>query len=122
MTLESEEIPQNAAGQTVLHGPEVDALKDAIVAAIRTCYDPEIPVNIYDMGLVYGVDVLEGNAVQVTMTLTSPMCPVAESLPLEVEDRVRSVDGVSGCSINLVWEPPWTPDRMSEEARLELGF
>jgi len=100
---------------------EADAIGAAIIAAIKTCYDPEIPVDIYELGLIYAVE-LEGRHAIIRMTLTSPMCPVAESLPLEVEQRVREVEGVGSAEIDLVWEPPWNPDMMSEAARLELGF
>lgn len=97
-------------------------LRDRIVEQIQTCYDPEIPVNIWELGLVYEVDVREGGEVQVRMTLTSPMCPVAEILPSEVEAKIRQVAGVSDVKLELVWEPPWNPEMMSEAARLELGF
>lgn len=97
-------------------------LRDRIVEQIQTCYDPEIPVNIWELGLVYEVDVREGGEVQVRMTLTSPMCPVAEILPSEVEAKIRQVAGVSEVKLELVWEPPWNPEMMSEAARLELGF
>jgi len=96
-------------------------MKDQVVAAIKTCYDPEIPVNIYELGLIYDI-LVEGQDVTVIMTLTSPMCPVAGILPGEVEEKVRELDGVESASVELVWEPQWTPDRMTEEARLELGF
>jgi FeS assembly SUF system protein len=99
-----------------------DEIKDSIVAVLKTVYDPEIPVDIYEMGLVYEVDVREGNAVYVRMTLTSPMCPVAEILPPEVEAKVRTVDGVVDVELELVWDPPWNPSMMSEAARLELGM
>jgi len=98
------------------------ALYEAVVAALKEIYDPEIPVNIYDLGLIYGVDVTgEGDAV-VTMTLTTPHCPVAESMPGEVELRVATVPGIRDAEVNLVWDPPWDPAKMSDEARLELGM
>lgn len=97
-------------------------LYEAVIEALRDIFDPEIPVNIYDLGLIYGVDIdAEGGAV-VTMTLTTPHCPVAESMPGEVELRVSSVPGIRDAEVNLVWDPPWGPDRMSDEARLELGM
>jgi len=97
-------------------------LYEAIVAALKEIYDPEIPVNIYDLGLIYGVEVTdEGHAV-VTMTLTTPHCPVAESMPAEVELRVGSVPGVGTADVNLVWDPPWDPQKMSDDAKLELGM
>lgn len=98
------------------------ALHDAVVEALKDIYDPEIPVNIYDLGLIYGVEVAEGGQVTVMMTLTTPHCPVAESMPAEVELRVGSVPGVSVADVNLVWDPPWDPQKMSDEAKLELGM
>ena len=98
------------------------ALYEAVVDALREIYDPEIPVNIYDLGLIYGVDVDPEADVVVTMTLTTPHCPVAESMPAEVELRVSSVPGVRDAEVNLVWDPPWDPAKMSDEARLELGM
>jgi FeS assembly SUF system protein len=97
-------------------------LYEAVVAALKEIFDPEIPVNIYDLGLIYGVDVDSSSGVIVTMTLTTPHCPVAESMPGEVELRVSSVPGVRDCEVNLVWDPPWDPAKMSDEARLELGM
>ncbi len=94
---------------------------DAVIAALRDIFDPEIPVNIYDLGLIYGVDIDEGHAV-VTMTLTTPHCPVAETMPGEVEMRVTSVPGVATAEVNLVWDPAWDPGKMSDEAKLELGM
>ena len=98
------------------------ALYEAVVDALKDIYDPEIPVNIYDLGLIYGVDVGDDGDVAVTMTLTTPHCPVAESMPGEVELRVGSVPGVRDAEVNLVWDPPWGPDKMTDEARLELGM
>jgi FeS assembly SUF system protein len=98
-----------------------EALQDAIIVALKEIYDPEIPVNIYDLGLIYGVEVSGGHAL-VTMTLTTPHCPVAESMPGEVELRVGSVPGVGDAEVVLVWDPPWGPDKMTDEARLELGM
>ena len=97
-------------------------LYEAIVNALKDIYDPEIPVNIYDLGLIYGVDVDAEGAAVITMTLTTPHCPVAESMPGEVELRVSSVPGVRDAEVNLVWDPPWDPAKMSDEARLELGM
>lgn len=99
-----------------------EALRQAVIDVIKTCYDPEIPVNIYDLGLIYQVDVREKNEVYVQMTLTSPMCPVAETLPPEVEDKVRGVAGVGTVELELVWDPPWSMDMMTEAARLELNM
>jgi FeS assembly SUF system protein len=100
----------------------VSEIKQGVVEVLKTVYDPEIPVDIYELGLVYDVHVEESGAVVIRMTLTSPMCPVAESLPPEVEEKVRGVAGVTDVKIDLVWEPPWTPSLMSEAARLELGM
>jgi len=97
-------------------------LEEAVIAILRTVYDPEIPINIYELGLVYDVSV-DGNGVcRIVMTLTSPACPVAESLPIEVEAKVNAIEGVQSCELELVWEPSWNPDMMSEAAKLELGF
>ncbi len=101
--------------------PVSDDLVEAVIAALKEIYDPEIPVNIYDLGLIYNVEVNEGHAL-VTMTLTTPHCPVAESMPGEVELRVGSVAGIGDAEVNLVWDPPWGPDKMTDEARLELGM
>ena len=95
---------------------------DGVIEALKEIYDPEIPVNIYDLGLIYGVDVTEDGHVVVTMTLTTPHCPVAESMPGEVELRVGAVPGVGDAEVNLVWDPPWDPQKMSDEAKLELGM
>jgi FeS assembly SUF system protein len=92
-----------------------------IVAALRQIFDPEIPVNIYDLGLIYNVEIADGHAV-VTMTLTTPHCPVAETMPGEVEMRVMSVPGVASAEVNLVWDPAWDPGKMSDEAKLEMGM
>ena len=93
-----------------------------IVEALKTVYDPEIPVDIYELGLIYDVTVNDHGVADVTMTLTSPACPVAGTLPGEVENKVRSVAGVTDVKVALVWDPPWSPERMSEAARLELNF
>ena len=97
-------------------------LEDRIVQMMKTIYDPEIPVDIFELGLIYEVKVEEDNHVFIDMTLTSPNCPVAESLPKEVEDKVASVDGVTSAKVNIVFDPPWDKDMMSEEAKLELGM
>jgi FeS assembly SUF system protein len=98
------------------------ALYESVIEALKDIYDPEIPVNIYDLGLIYGVDVTPDADVMITMTLTTPHCPVAESMPGEVELRASSVPGVRDAQVNLVWDPPWDPAKMSDEARLELGM
>lgn len=98
------------------------ALQEAVIAALKTVFDPEIPVNIYDLGLIYDIAIDEAKQVQIQMTLTSPGCPVAQTFPGTVEQTVNQVEGVKDCTVELVWEPPWTQERMSEAARLELGM
>ena len=98
------------------------ALYDGIIDALKDIYDPEIPVNIYDLGLIYGVEVTEGSHAVVTMTLTTPHCPVAESMPGEVELRVSAVPGIATADVNLIWDPPWDQQKMSDDAKLELGM
>ena len=98
------------------------ALYEAVVAALKDIYDPEIPVNIYDLGLIYGVDVTADGHAVVTMTLTTPHCPVAETMPTEVELRVGAVPGIGTSEVNLVWDPAWDPAKMSDDAKLELGM
>jgi FeS assembly SUF system protein len=93
-----------------------------IIDALQTCYDPEIPVNIYELGLVYGIEISDSADVRIHMTLTAPSCPVAQSLPLEVESKVRAIEGVKSVYVEVVWDPPWNPGRMSESAKLELGI
>ena len=100
----------------------VETLGREIIEALRTVYDPEIPVNIYELGLVYKIDIEDTDKVLLEMTLTSPHCPVAETLPGEVEHKVAAVDGVVGCEVKVVWDPPWNPSMMTEEAQLELGM
>jgi len=95
---------------------------EGVIEALKEIYDPEIPVNIYELGLIYGVDVTTDGHAVVTMTLTTPHCPVAESMPAEVELRVGAVPGVGSAEVNLVWDPPWDPQKMSDEAKLELGM
>ena len=101
--------------------PKNSDFKDAIISLLRTVFDPEIPVNIYDLGLFYDIDLGKNGRVVIKMTLTSPNCPVAESLPVEVEDKVANLPGVMEAKVNLVFDPPWTKEMMSEEARLELN-
>ncbi len=112
-----EDCSRTAVGES-----EAAALKDRIIAVLRQIYDPEIPVNLYDLGLIYGIDVSDEGDVEITMTLTTPHCPVAESMPYEVETKVLSVAGVRDVRVRLVWDPPWDVSRMSDEARLELGL
>jgi FeS assembly SUF system protein len=97
-------------------------IEGEVLEALRTCFDPEIPVNIYELGLIYNVNVEEGGAVTITMTLTSPHCPAAQSMPAEIEEKVKAISGVSDVKIDLVWDPPWEPSKMSEAARLQLGM
>ena len=97
-------------------------LKDRIVSEIKKIYDPEIPVNIYELGLIYKIEIKEVKKVNIDMTLTSPNCPVAESLPKMVKDNILQLEGVDDVDLNLVWDPPWTKDKMSEAAKLELNL
>ncbi len=97
-------------------------IKNAVIEVLKTVFDPEIPVNIYDLGLIYEVNVFPDNAVEVVMTLTSPNCPAAASMPAEVEQKSKAVEGVKDVTIELVFDPPWNQEMMSEEAKLELGF
>jgi FeS assembly SUF system protein len=104
-------------------GPvDVQNIEAKVIAALATCFDPEIPVNIYELGLVYDVKVAPDGQVRILMTLTSPACPAAASLPGEVQAKAREVPGVRDTQVELVWDPPWTPERMSEAAKLQLGF
>ncbi len=97
-------------------------IRERVIEQLQTVYDPEIPVNIYELGLIYEIAVDDDGATRIRMTLTSPMCPAAEELPPEVETKARSAEGVSSVQLDLVWDPPWTPDKMSEAARLDLGM
>ena len=97
-------------------------LKEKIVSEIKKIYDPEIPVNIYELGLIYKIEIKETKKVNIDMTLTSPNCPVAESLPKMVKDNILKLEGVDDVDLNLVWDPPWTKDKMSEAAKLELNL
>lgn len=97
-------------------------IEDSVVNKLKTIYDPEIPVNIYDLGLVYEIRVDDNNKVFVRMTLTAPNCPVAESLPVDVKDSIAMINGINGCDVEVVFDPPWDKEMMSEEAKLELGF
>ena len=111
---ETETQPSGATGN--------EELRDTVIEALKSIYDPEIPVDIYELGLIYDVEISEDGDATVTMTLTTPHCPVAESLPNEVVLRVLSVPGIRDAVVNLVWDPPWDPSKMSDEARLELGM
>ncbi len=97
-------------------------MEGRVIEALQTCYDPEVPVNIHEMGLIYGVEVDPLGNVSIAMTLTAPNCPAAQSLPAEVEEKVRAVPGVNDVDVEIVWEPPWDPGRMSDAAKLQLGM
>jgi FeS assembly SUF system protein len=114
------EIKKTEEGATYVVTPE--AIKSQVVTALKTCYDPEIPVNIYELGLIYNVDVDSSNAVHIKMTLTSPACPVAGSLPPEVETKVKAIPGVKEAKVEVVWDPPWKPEMMTDAAKLQLGM
>jgi FeS assembly SUF system protein len=124
LPLESETppIPQTAPQPEPGSADAEQDLEQRVIAALRTCYDPEIPVNIYELGLIYKLDVDASGKVNIRMTLTSPACPVAGSLPGEVQAKVQAVPGVTVANVELVWDPPWDKDRMSEAAMLELGL
>ncbi|MEG9862596.1 MAG: SUF system Fe-S cluster assembly protein [Parvularculales bacterium] len=107
---------------SALSSTELESLTDDLVAAIKTVYDPEIPVDIYELGLIYRIDVSDDRDITVDMTLTAPGCPVAEHMPVWVENAVRSVDGVGDVRVNMVFDPPWDPSRMSDEARVALDM
>ena len=102
--------------------PTKETLQDAIVNCLKNIYDPEIPVNIYDLGLIYKVDIQDDGVCNIDMTLTAPSCPAADFLVEDIEQKVRSVEGITKVNVNIVFEPVWTKDMMSEEAKLELGF
>ena len=115
-------LPESTRTPFTPDAQKTEALKPAIVAAISTVYDPEIPVNIWELGLIYDVAVDASGSALVTMTLTAPGCPAAQSLPSEVERSVRAVSGVTNAKVDVVWEPGWTQDRMSDAAKLQLGL
>lgn len=101
---------------------EAKGLKEKVIEVLKSCFDPEIPVNIYELGLIYSVDVKDSGHVDVSMTLTSPACPVAGTLPPEVELKVNAVEGVKSAKVEVTWDPPWGPERMSEAAKLQLNI
>jgi len=118
-------VSEESCGRSVAGGSDplvTLTLRPRVIEALCSVFDPEIPVNIYELGLVYGIDVDAGGHVSVRMTLTSPACPAAQHLPAEVRARVAAVQGVSGATVDVVWDPPWSPERMSEAARLQLGL
>ena len=113
----------NAPPSSARTGPvDIGDVQEKIVAALKTCFDPEIPVNIHELGLIYGIDVQESGDVEIRMTLTSPACPVAGTLPPEVQAKVAGVPGVKSAKVDVVWDPPWSPERMSEAAKVQLGM
>jgi FeS assembly SUF system protein len=122
MTDTAEVKTTNMETHSALPREETDRLADEIVAALKTVFDPEIPADIYELGLIYKVDIKDDRSVDVEMTLTTPNCPAAGELPTMVENAVASVPGVGVVNVNLVWDPPWTPDRMTDEARLVLNM
>lgn len=105
-----------------LNDQDMEMVGGQVVDVLRTIYDPEIPVDIYELGLIYDVRVSDEGDVEIDMTLTSPNCPVAESLPVEVEEKIKTIEKVRGSKVNITFDPPWTKEMMSEEAKLELGF
>jgi len=113
---------QEQVSRQALSSVEKTVIEAQVIEALRTCFDPEIPVNIYELGLIYGVIVGDEGDVEIKMTLTTPHCPAAQSLPPEVQAKAVSVQGVKSANVSVVWEPPWAPAMMSEAARLELGF
>ncbi len=119
--MESNHLPQST-GQGEISTLEKMIVKEQVTEQIRTVYDPEIPVNIYEMGMVYDIDVKSDGVVDITMTLTSPSCPAAQVIPVEVKQKAEMVKGVMEANVNIVWEPRWDPSMMSEEARLTLGM
>ncbi|MBZ4191165.1 SUF system Fe-S cluster assembly protein [Niabella beijingensis] len=101
---------------------EPDTIEEKVIKELQTVFDPELPVNIYELGLIYKIEVLENNYVKVLMTLTAPSCPAAQTLPVEVDQKIRSIDGVSDVEVTITWDPAWDKSMMSEAAQLELGF
>jgi FeS assembly SUF system protein len=120
----AEKPPENAAvvGSSALPRDELDKLTDDIIAGLKTVYDPEIPADIYELGLIYKIDIGDDRTVKIDMSLTSPNCPAAQDLPIMVENAVSSVPGVKETKVAVVWDPPWDPSRMSDEARLVLNM
>ncbi|MCX6618286.1 MAG: DUF59 domain-containing protein [Acidobacteria bacterium] len=121
MSLNHQDTKTPSAETAETSQPVAD-LRQQVIEVLRTCYDPEIPVDIYELGLIYGIDVDPGGNVYLRMTLTSPACPVAGSLPPEVENKIKALPGVSDVRVEVLWDPPWNPTMMSEAARLTLGF
>ena len=115
-------VPTDTTSNLVIDSEKTAALKPEIIKALSTVFDPEIPVNIWELGLVYDVFVDENGVAGIIMTLTSPACPVAQTLPIEVANKIKAVPGISDARVDLVWEPAWTKDRMSDAAKLQLGM
>ncbi len=101
---------------------EPDTIEEKVIKELQTVFDPEIPVNIFELGLIYKVEVLDDNYVKILMTLTAPSCPAAQTLPVEVDQKIRAIEGVSDVEVTITWDPPWNKSMMSETAQLELGF
>ena len=121
-TSDGENVSGTVTASSALSDAEIDRLTADIVAALKTVYDPEIPADIYELGLIYKVDIDDNRNVKIDMTLTAPACPVAGEMPIWVENAVASVDGVGLVEVDMVFDPPWTPDRMSEEAQVAIGW
>jgi FeS assembly SUF system protein len=121
-TEEKPAVNAAVAGSSALPEGEVNRLTDDIVSALKTVYDPEIPADIYELGLIYKIDIGDDRAIKIDMSLTSPNCPSAQELPVMVENAVASIDGVGPVKVDVVWDPPWDPSRMSDEARLVLNM
>lgn len=121
--MENQEPEKKEMAETITpDDPASRLMMERIIAQLKTCYDPEIPVDIYSLGLIYKIEIDPGHAVRINMTLTSPSCPVAEILPPEVENKIKEVEGVTATTVTVVWEPTWEPSRMSEEAKLQLNM
>jgi len=117
--MSEDNIPENNSSNAI---EEVKPLRDRVIETLKTCFDPEIPVDIYELGLIYEINVLEGNDIHIKMTLTSPACPVAETLPPEVEQKIRDMPDVNNAKVEVTFDPPWEKEMMSDEAKLELGM
>lgn len=125
MMEDAETVPPGAEGPpraSAIPQEEIDQITDDIIAALKTVYDPEIPVDVYELGLIYKVDISDDRDVVIDMTLTAPGCPVAGTMPIMVEDAVRTVEGIADVRVNMTFDPPWDPSRMSDEARVALNM
>jgi len=121
-SIKQREMEEQKTEQTQPIIPEVRSLRDRVIETLKTCYDPEIPVDIWELGLIYEIIINDGNDVHLRMTLTSPACPVAETLPPEIEDKIRNMPDVNKAKVEITFDPPWEKEMMSDEARLELGM